>query len=97
MTVRELSDRIGARELDEWKAFYRISPFGDERADWRAAQLSCMFANVHRGKGSRTFKLKDFVWRRPGPPERMDWRQMRAMFAGIAARAGASKKPPAGQ
>lgn len=97
MTVRQLSDRIEARELDEWKAYFRISPFGEDRADWRLALLSSMFANVHRGKGAPTFKPRDFVWKRPGPPKRMDWRAMRDVFAGIAARANAGKPKRGGQ
>lgn len=99
MTVRELERRVDAREMQEWLAFYGLEPFGAERDDWRSAQLTTIVANALRGKGARSFRMADFMWKRPGPPRRMDWKAMREVFAGIAAKfqaredAGKAKKP----
>lgn len=38
-TVAEAQERCTSREFGEWKAFYRLEPFGEERADWRIALL----------------------------------------------------------
>jgi len=48
MTRREMLNRLGADELEEWRAFNRISPFGDERADLRMARI-CQAAAASQG------------------------------------------------
>ena len=61
MTVKELNQRMDSRELSEWMAYYRIEPFGEERADLRQAQTSAILANVHRSDG-KAFEVKDFMF-----------------------------------
>jgi hypothetical protein len=34
-----------AEEMTMWKAYYRVEPFGEERADWRAAQMPTLYYN----------------------------------------------------
>ncbi len=46
MTVAELGDRMSSREFSEWIAYYRIEPFGEERADFRQALTT---SAVHNG------------------------------------------------
>lgn len=53
--------RIDSRELSEWMAYYSIEPFGEIRADWRQAMTSMILANANRGKGGRSFNIKDFM------------------------------------
>ena len=60
MTVREAQDRIDAREYALWRAYYEIEPFGEERADLRAAIIAMTIANVFRGRG-RSYKAEDFM------------------------------------
>lgn len=50
-------------EFVEWLAFSRIEPFGEERADWRAALVASVIAEVHRGRTKRRkpFQPKDFL------------------------------------
>lgn len=59
--MEELLARISSRELAEWMAYYEIEPFGEERADVRAALVASTVANVHRGKKRRAYKLDDFM------------------------------------
>jgi hypothetical protein len=60
MTVRELLSRLDSRELSEWIAYYNLDPFGEARADYRAAMLACLTANINRGK-HEPFKISDFM------------------------------------
>ena len=43
-------------------AFYSIEPFGEKRADLRAAMIACTVANAAggRGKGKPAFTVGDF-------------------------------------
>ncbi len=60
-TVGELSEEISDAELQEWMAFYRLEPFGEERADLRAGIVASTVANVNRGKKGRALKPTDFM------------------------------------
>ena len=60
MTVRELLERIDSHELAEWQAYYKLEPWGEERADQRMAQLTVIVANYLRGDG-QPFDLYDFM------------------------------------
>lgn len=63
MTVGELLERIEARELTEWMAFYQLEPFGDARADLRAGTITAMIANVNRDakKRRKPYQPQDFM------------------------------------
>jgi len=45
-------------------ALHRLEPFGEWRADWRAAQIASLLFNIHRGK-SKARPPADFMWRAP--------------------------------
>lgn len=49
MTVRELLARTDSRDLAEWEAVYKLDPWGEERADLRAARIIAKIHNVNRG------------------------------------------------
>lgn len=61
MPVGQMLASMSSRELSEWVAFYRVEPFGEERADLRSALQTATVANMKRGKGKRPFKLSDFL------------------------------------
>ena len=74
-------------ELTEWLAFYADSPFGEERADLRAAIVASTIANVNRDSKRRPqpFKPVDFMPYQhvePETPERLSER-IRASFRGF--------------
>lgn len=50
-------------ELGEWLADYSISPWGEWRDDWRAAQATSILAEVNRNKSARSqpFTARDFM------------------------------------
>lgn len=59
MTVEKLLTTTTAKELLEWQAYDSIQPFGDERADLRAASIRHAVIAVHAKKKSDQPKLAD--------------------------------------
>jgi len=58
---REAKERCTAREFYEWVAYYRMNPWGEERADLRTGIVCALTANVHRGKNGKAYKPTDFL------------------------------------
>lgn len=58
--MAELGNRLSSRELAEWMAYYRIEPWGEERADYRAGTVAATVVNVNRTKG-KPAKPDDFM------------------------------------
>lgn len=61
MSVARCMREVDSAEFSEWIAYYHLEPFGDERADLRAAIIAHTNASVMRGKKSKPYKLKDFM------------------------------------
>ena len=61
MTVRSLLASTDAGEMAEWEAYFRIEPFGEDRADLRAGIVASTMANTVRGKGTKPFRPVDFM------------------------------------
>ena len=68
--------RVSSRELSEWAAYYRLEPWGEERADLRIGVLDSILANLFRKKGSREYKAQDFMLNFGKQDEAPDWRSM---------------------
>lgn len=60
-TIREAQERCDATEFKTWVAEYGIEPWGDDRGDLHSAVIASVIANANRGKGTRAFKLEDFM------------------------------------
>lgn len=88
MTRRELLARMDSRELSEWMAYSQVEPFGEERADLRAALVAMTMANLWRGKDSKAFKLEDFVLKFGGPKEPLTPEQQLRAFERMVGRKG---------
>jgi hypothetical protein len=52
-----------SRDVAEWKAYFSIEPFGEERADLRMGILASLIANVHRDRKKKfePFTPADFM------------------------------------
>lgn len=61
MTVDQLLAQISSAELSEWAAYYRLEPFGDERADLRAGIVASTVANTAQTRKRKAFKPADFM------------------------------------
>lgn len=48
-------------ELAEWMAFYQIDPFGDQRADTRAAMLATVMAKLWSDDKGPEPKIEEFM------------------------------------
>lgn len=63
-----------------------MEPWGEERADLRVGTLSCIVANLFRGKGKKAYSPSDFFYK---PKEKPTWqmmldkvKQLNSMFRG---------------
>jgi len=61
MSVARTQREISSREFGEWMAYDEISPGDPERADLRAALISCTMANVMKTKKGRPLQIKNFL------------------------------------
>lgn len=61
MTVKQLLQNIGARELEEWMAFYEIEPWGYVPEESRNAQIRCHMSNMMKDKKSTPLHFLDYV------------------------------------
>ena len=92
MSVAEAQSRISSREFAEWMAFYRLEPFGEERADLRMAILAAVIANANRDPKQRKqpYEPKDFMpqFDQPQDTETEPWEQQLALAHMITAAQG---------
>lgn len=61
---------MSASQLAEWREFYGVEPWGEDRADLRAGIVASTVANCNRAKDSEPFTPADFmpyVEREPEP------------------------------
>ncbi len=77
-SVAEAQERIDSQEFAEWMAYDRVDPFGEHRADLRAALVASVIANSNRGKNKSAFKLEDFMLDFSGEKKRQDWMEMQS-------------------
>ena len=67
-TVKNLKDNMTQREFSTWCAFDRISPIGDGRQDYHAAQITGMIHATHSSSGSNQPTIEDFkLFSKPKP------------------------------
>ena len=59
-TISEVLE-MPAVEVSAWRAFYRISPFGDYRSDVGVGVIASTIANVNRRKGASPYSPDDFM------------------------------------
>ncbi len=70
-------------------AYYSLEPFGEERADLRAAQLACLIANANRDpqKKREPFTVDDFMPKFDGEPSqpkgRQTWQEQKEIFRAL--------------
>ena len=88
-TLQEAMSRCDSRQYAEWRAYYEVEPWGEERADLRSAIIACTIANVHRGKG-KAFEPGDFMPEFDKPAKKQQTAaEMAAVMTTFAARQNA--------
>ena len=94
-TVKELKQRMDVREFMEWIAYYKISPFGEERADLRAGIIAAAISNPFRSKNQRASKPADFMPDYTKSTRKKTPEEMKAIFRMFTiASKGTIKKAP---
>lgn len=95
---------MSARLFTDWMQFAALEPFGDNRADYHAALIAMVIANVNRDskRKPQPFKINDFLlrWKEANtdiagtahPPRKQTWQEQKALFLAIA-KAYATKEP----
>jgi hypothetical protein len=88
---------LTSEELTEWQAYFRIEPFGEERADMRLGSWVAYLINATIGKAK--FTPSDFhLSTEPPPPQTPE--QMGMILKALAdsykvrAKPGRPRKPP---
>lgn len=63
MTVRQLLAQTTSSELNEWRAFYALEPFGDLVADQRHGIAQSLSANLQRDakRTQQPYQPEDFI------------------------------------
>lgn len=59
--VKVIAKGLTAKEFREWELYAELEPFDETRADYRAASIVTMLANLKRGKHQKAYKYDDFV------------------------------------
>lgn len=54
-------ERMTSEELSEWHAFYKLEPFGEERADLRSGIVASILVNTNLKKGAKATTPLDFM------------------------------------
>lgn len=62
-SVSEAKDSIDSNEFAHWLAYYKLEPWGEERADLRQAYTSCIIANLFLSKGQKAYEVADFMYK----------------------------------
>lgn len=70
--------------IAEWSQYYQLEPFGEERADLRAALVACLVANANRDleKHPEPFEITDFLLKfddEPEEPKKQTWQEQLAI------------------
>lgn len=72
-------------EFAEWIAYSRVEPWGEERADLRAALICKTLADINTPKGKRPMKLEDFLLKFDQEPKTQSTDEMIGTVAQISA------------
>ena len=61
--MAQLQHELSSHAFAEWMAFYQLEPFGEERADLRAAIVASVIANANRDPRGhpQAFTVEDFM------------------------------------
>lgn len=70
-------EEIDCAEFAEWFAFFRLEPWGEERADLRSGIIAATTANC-AAQGRKQFKAEDFMPRYGRPRQRQSIADMQA-------------------
>lgn len=88
LQVQKIARQLTAKQFQEWELYASMEPFGEMRADWRAASIRSMVFNmavpVKDRKPMSDFLLKfEEVVKKPSAGQ--SWQEKKAIALSIAA------------
>ncbi|ALX93351.1 phage tail protein [Serratia fonticola] len=83
-TLGELQQSISVSEMRMWMAFDRISPIGDDRNDYHAAQITAATFNAQRTKDPLSIGDMLIRWNEPANTEEEDTAGLEAFLENLA-------------
>ncbi|MFV8907052.1 DUF4035 domain-containing protein [Serratia fonticola] len=83
-TLGELQQSISVSELRMWMAFDRISPIGDDRNDYHAAQIAAAVFNAQRTKDPLSIGDMLIRWNAEEDSEEEDTAGLEAFLENLA-------------
>lgn len=83
--MRMMSE-ISVHEFREWRAYYDLEPFGEERQDLRIGSLVATILNIARKRGKPPISVRDGTIKVGEPVARKakPWQTLKAIGASIA-------------
>lgn len=86
-SIEEVGRRIGSREWQRWKLFYRLRPFGEAGADLRAGVMTAGIVNAIRRKNSAVpIDYMPVIVNLEGGPEKVRMERMKQKAKALADR-----------
>jgi hypothetical protein len=92
-------EQISYEQFLEWRAFDELDPFGEERMDYRIADVVATLVNIHRPHNRSPYPLSQFLMLfgdavRP-TQQQQSWEQMKAVGQFVFAMIGDGKSQAA--
>lgn len=73
LDVEAMLLRLTAKQFRNWEIYYDLEPFGEMRADYRAASITQMLYNVNRGSKQKALPITEFLLKYDAdPPPKQD-------------------------
>ena len=84
---RDILKGLTAQQFLRWELYSMFEPFGEERADYRAASIAAVIANVNRSKKQKPYKIEDFLLKfgEAEPKKKQTWQEQLAIMKLLAA------------
>lgn len=76
-----LLEEIPRRSWLDWIAYWEVEPWGEDRADMRAAIIAATVHNRLRGARQSAKRVAEFLAFRPPPPRKMSEERKRSFIA----------------
>ena len=57
--MKQLKEEMSTSELEEWKCFYELEPFGERLLSYWMSRFMCLFYNANTSKGKK-LDIHDF-------------------------------------
>ena len=86
LNVEAMLRRLTAKQFRAWEIYSELEPFGELRADYRAASIVQMIYNVNRGEKQKALPLQEFLLKfETEPKQKQSWQEQLAIMKLLAA------------